>query len=205
MRNLSCIEDILGIGASQHGLGKAISEPKTILLVRSSALIMLDIRELLKYNAGVRQKYFDSFMKLSWSEFIKNREASFHSIRNIFVHILGAIDYWLDFLQKEDLRIKREFDDYKTFENVRTYMEHVEKRMNDYLGSLSLDGLSKKYVITANDAKTLEVTAEDVLFHVFEEDIYHRGELNALLWQMGIDPPLPTIREYLQYIHSTND
>jgi uncharacterized damage-inducible protein DinB len=24
---------------------------------------------------------------------------------------------------------------------------------------------------------------------MFEEEIHHRGELNALLWQMGIDPP----------------
>jgi uncharacterized damage-inducible protein DinB len=163
---------------------------------------MLDVRELLNYNKDVRRKYFDSFMKLSWSEFTKNREASFHSIRNIFVHILGTIDYWLDFLQKEELRVKREFDYYKTFEDVRAYMEHVDKRMDDYLGSLSLEGLGKKYAITADDAKTFEVRAEDVLFHVFEEDIYHRGELNALLWQMGIDPPLPTIREYLQYAHS---
>jgi len=175
------------------------------VLVRSSGLIMLDIRDLLKFNEDVRHKYFDSFIKLSWSEFTKNREASFHSIRNIFVHILGTIDYFLDFLQKEDLRSKREFDDYKSFEDVRAYMEHVEKRMDDYLGSLSLEGLNKTFVITADDAKTFQVTAEDVLFHVFEEDIYHRGELNALLWQMGIDPPLPTIREYLQYAHPAHD
>jgi len=172
-------------------------------LVRSSGLIMLDVRELLKYNEDVRHKYFESFMRLSWSEFTKNMEASFHSIRNIFVHILGTIDYFLDFLQKEDLRSKREFDDYKTFEDVRAYMDHVEKRMDDYLGSLSVEGLKEAYAITGNDGKKIEVTAEDVLFHVFEEDIYHRGELNALLWQMGIDPPLPTIKEYLQHTHSS--
>jgi len=188
---------------SWSGFGKAISEPKTTVLVRNAGLMMLDVRELLKYNEDVRHKYFDSFMKLSWSEFTKNREASFHSIRNIFVHILGTIDYFLDFLLKEDLRFKREFDDYKTFEDVRAYMKHVDRRMDDYLGSLSLVGLNKTYAITADDTKTFEVTAEDVLFHVFEEDIYHRGELNALLWQMGIDPPLPTIKEYLQNAHSS--
>ncbi len=40
----------------------------------------------------------------------------------------------------------------------------------------------------AND-KTMKITAEDVLIHVFEEEVHHRGELIALLWQMGIEPP----------------
>jgi uncharacterized damage-inducible protein DinB len=42
-----------------------------------------------------------------------------------------------------------------------------------------------------NDAgETIEVTAEDILIHVFEEEVHHRGELIALLWQMDIEPPL---------------
>ena len=150
---------------------------------------MVDVRELLEYNHVVRRRYFESIAKLSWNEFTKNREASFNSIRNIFVHTLGAVDYWLDFLQKENLHSKREFDEYRTFDEVRTYMEHVEKRMNDYLHSLPSEGLKRKYTVTGEDHKATRITAEDVLIHVFEEEIHHRGELIALLWQMGIDPP----------------
>ena len=151
--------------------------------------MMVDIRELLTYTESVRHNYFESFTKLAWNEFTKNREASFHSIRNIFVHTLGAIDYWLDFLQKENLHSKRKFDEYKTFEEVRAYMERVEKRMQSYLGSLPKEGLRKTYTAKDDYGKTIKITAEDVLIHVFEEEIHHRGELNALLWQMGIDPP----------------
>lgn len=156
---------------------------------RSSVSIMVDIQELLKYNEVVRQRYFVNFTKLSWDEFTKNREASFASIRNIFVHTLGAIDYWLDFLQKKNLRSQMNFDEYRTYEEVRTYMKHVEKRMQDYLDSLSSAGLKKSYKVTSDDHKTIKITAEDVLIHVFEEEVHHRGELNAILWQMGIDPP----------------
>ncbi len=151
--------------------------------------MMVDIKELLTYAESVRHKYFESFTKLAWNEFIKNREASFHSIRNIFVHTLGAIDYWLDFLQKENIHSERKFDEYKTFEEVRAYMEHVEKRMQKYLGALPKEGLGKTYTAKNDYGKAIKITAEDVLVHVFEEEIHHRGELNALLWQMGIDPP----------------
>jgi uncharacterized damage-inducible protein DinB len=150
---------------------------------------MVDIRKLLEYNESVRHRYFDNFTRLSWKEFTRNREASFHSIRNIFIHTLGAIDYWLDFLQGENLHSKREFDEYGTFEEVRVYMEHVEKRMLDYLDSLPIEGLNKTYTVTGDDDETVEITAEDVLIHVFEEEVHHRGELIALLWQMNIEPP----------------
>jgi uncharacterized damage-inducible protein DinB len=150
---------------------------------------MVGVRELLEYNHVVRHRYFESLVKLSWDEFTKNREASFNSIRNIFVHTLGAIDYWLDFLGKENLRSERKFDEYRAFDDVRAYMERVEKRMNDYLQSLSSEGLKKKYRVTGEDHKVTKITAEDILIHVFEEEVHHRGELIALLWQIGVDPP----------------
>jgi uncharacterized damage-inducible protein DinB len=92
---------------------------------------MVEIRELLEYNDETRRKYLESFARLPWSEFVKDRGASWGSIRNIFIHTLGAIDYWLDFLQKENLHSRRKHDEYRTFEEVKTYMEHVEKRMRN--------------------------------------------------------------------------
>jgi uncharacterized damage-inducible protein DinB len=150
---------------------------------------VVDIRKLLEYNERVRHRYFRRVARLSWEEFTKNREASFHSIRNIFVHTLGAIDYWLDFLQRENLHSTRKYDEYGTFGEVKAYMKHVEKRMRAYLDSLPKEGLSKRYTITGKNDKTIEITAEDVLIHVLEEEVHHRGELIALLWQMNIEPP----------------
>jgi uncharacterized damage-inducible protein DinB len=150
---------------------------------------MVDVKSLLEYNESVRHRYFEKLAKLSWKEYIKNREASFNSFRNIFIHTLETIDYWLDFLKKENLRSKKKFDEFKTFDEVESYMERVEKRMQEYLKSLSCVGLKKTYTITGEKHKSTRITAEDILIHVFEEEIYHRGELNALLWQMGVDPP----------------
>lgn len=152
-------------------------------------LRMVEVRKLLEYNEDVRHRYFESLSKLSWKEFTKNREASFYSIRNIFVHVLNAIDYWLDFLKKENLHSKRKFEEYRDFEEVRAYMEHVEKRVLEYFNSLSIEGLGKTYAVKSDLGKAFQVTAEDVLIHVFEEEVHHRGELIALLWQMNIEPP----------------
>lgn len=150
---------------------------------------MVGVRKLLEYNESVRRRYFEKLTTLSWEEFTENREASFHSIRNIFVHTLNAIDYWLDFLQNENLRSKRKYDEYGTFEEIRAYMGDVEKRTHAYLDSLSKEGLGKIYRGMDDGGKVSEVTAEDILIHVFEEEVHHRGELIALLWQMNVEPP----------------
>jgi uncharacterized damage-inducible protein DinB len=68
-------------------------------------------------------------------------------------------------------------------------MEHVEKRTSSYLNSLPAEGLKKIYTIVDEDDTPVEITAEDVLIHVFEEEVHHRGELIALLWQMNVEPP----------------
>jgi len=153
-------------------------------------VLMVEVRKLLEYNEKVRHRYFETLAKLPWKEFVENREASFHSLRNIFIHTLGAIDYWLDFLQKEECRSKRKFDEYKTFNEVKAYMEIVDVRTRNYLDSLPSGGLGKKYTLKNDVNETVEVTAEDILIHMFEEEVHHRGELIALLWQMGIEPPL---------------
>jgi uncharacterized damage-inducible protein DinB len=151
---------------------------------------MVEVRALLEYNAKIRRCYFDTLVKLPWEEFVKNREASWHSMRNIFIHTLGATDHWLEFLQNEKRSLRREFDDYKSIQDVQTYMDRVEQRMGDYLNTLAPERMNAKYVVTNDAGEKIEINTEDVLIHVFEEEVHHRGELIALLWQINVEPPL---------------
>ena len=149
---------------------------------------MVDIRDLLAYNEAERRVFFKAFTRLSWREFTKNREASFHSIRNIFIHTLNVTNSWLDLLQNKKQRSKKKFGEYKTLQEIETYMQRVEKHMHDYLETLSPENLKKKYKLGPNGKP--EATAEEILVHIFEEEVHHRGELIALFWQIGIEPPV---------------
>lgn len=157
---------------------------------RKGARTVVDVKKLLEYNEEVRHSYFEVLCGLPWKEFTQNREASFHSMRNIFLHTLGAIDYWLDVLQQEKLFSREDYDKYTSYPEVEAYMKHVENRMHDCLKTLSLEGLNKTYALKDDAQKTVVMTAEDILVHVFEEEVHHRGELIALLWQIGVEPPM---------------
>ena len=150
---------------------------------------MVEVSKLLEYNRIERRAFFTKFTELTWEQFTENREASFHSMRNIFIHTLQAVDFWLDYLQKQNVGSKKKFDEFKSFEDLRTYMEQVEKRMQSYLESLSPKILQQKLTVHGK-GKPEEVTTEDILVHVFEEELHHRGELMALLWQIDVAPPV---------------
>ncbi|MDQ1280540.1 MAG: hypothetical protein QG670_1803 [Thermoproteota archaeon] len=149
---------------------------------------MISIVELLRYNEEIRHKYFETLASLPWDELVKNREASFQSLRNIFIHTMGCSDYWLDFLLGEHRRTQGRYEEYENVKDILEYMERVEARMRIFLDSLTPSRLAMKYKRVKSDT-TIEVTGEDVLIHLFEEEVHHRGELIALLWQMGIEPP----------------
>jgi uncharacterized damage-inducible protein DinB len=151
---------------------------------------MVDIRKLFEYNEEVRHRYLEYLARMRWEELVMNREASFQSLRNIFLHTLNVIDYWLDVLLDEQLCVEMRYDEYIRIGEIYEYMGNVEKRLRTYFESLSSDGLAKKYVRTNDLNEIVEVTAEDVLIHLFEEEVHHRGELIALIWQIGGEPPI---------------
>jgi uncharacterized damage-inducible protein DinB len=63
------------------------------------------------------------------------------------------------------------------------------------LGSLSSDeDLGHPFVVhgTSGNGKAYTMTTcpADIVWHVVEEQLQHFGELNALFWKLGIDPPV---------------
>ena len=56
----------------------------------------MKIIKMLEYSQYLRHAYFDTFNKLLWDEFVKNRGASFDSIRNIFLHCVEVLDRYVN-------------------------------------------------------------------------------------------------------------
>ena len=61
--------------------------------------------------------------------------------------------------------------------------------MNNYLSSLKLDDIYKSVSRINNDGIRRTTIVKDVLIHVITEELHHRGEIIAILWQINIQPP----------------
>jgi len=146
--------------------------------------------KLLEYSQFLRHRYFDAFSRLPWDEFVKVRNASFDSLRDIFLHCVEVLDRYVNHRIRGNAELPRiHFDDYDSIDKVKTYLDQVESDVNRYLNKASPEELARKVERRFKDGATAQMTVEDMLIDIFQEETHHQGEFIALLWQMGIEPP----------------
>lgn len=150
----------------------------------------MKIIKLLEYCQYLRHAYLDTFSKLPWDEFVKVRDASFDSLRDIFLHCVEVLDRYVNHRIQGNAELPRiNFDDYDSMDKVKAYLDRVESDVNRYLSQVTPEELSRKVELRFNDGVTVRMTVEDMLIHLFQEETHHIGEFIALLWQMNIEPP----------------
>jgi len=72
----------------------------------------------------------------------------------------------------------------------------LRPRAKAYLEKLSREGLDRIF-----SKRGPVIRVEDVLMHVAEEEIHHRGELLCLMWQIDLEPPL---KDWFDWISETH-
>lgn len=136
--------------------------------------------------------------KLPWEEVVKDRCASFNSLRNIYLHCVTVLDFYVNHLIQGDTAYPMiNYDDYDNVEKINAYLEQVESKANAYLSKVTPQELARKIERKQRDGTTIMVTVENILIDFFQEETHHRGELIALFWQMDVSPPHMGWAQYL--------
>jgi len=156
----------------------------------------LDIRDLFGYNWYSRRKFLESITELPWEKVTESCGASFDCIRNIFVHSLQAEHSWVSRLRGKIPEARTPFTKFVDFKALNEYADQVEAQTNEYLKNLKEETLDNVFEFKRRDGKTVRFRIEDILMHVVEEGIHHRGELLCIYWQHGIQPPYTSYMDY---------
>lgn len=142
---------------------------------------------------------------MPWEDVVKDRGASYPSIRDIFLHTLDAYRYWFEYATKGS-KVKEYADDdtakIRTVADLRKREREVDTVVMNVVHSLREEDLQKVFEIdqsTDEDGNggIISRSMEMILIHMIEEELQHRGELNCLFWQQGIDPPITSYGEWL--------
>jgi uncharacterized damage-inducible protein DinB len=153
------------------------------------------LREWYEYNAAARHGYFETLSKLPPEELTRDRGASFPTLLDILGHSLGGIETWIvrmSALTGEPFG-NCDLPDPQTLDDLRKYQNWVEERVDQFFDRLTEKDLDRTFLVPKlppwwDEDFTAGVRA--TILHVIEHELQHRGELNALLWQIDVDPPV---------------
>lgn len=154
------------------------------------------IPELYEFSSQVRRRFANKLAEIPWEDVTKNREASFYSMRNILIHMIDNEDWivnWAIYNKSKDYKREKKSDDYQNMNEIINHLNQVEDKTRKYLKKATADGESEfsrrvNFVLTSS-GKSFDLSVEECLFQSFTEQLYHMGELIALLWQENIEPP----------------
>lgn len=155
------------------------------------------IRSLYAYNSRVRAKYLTAIWKLPLRERYRSRGASFPSLVDIFLHVLDAYRLWFDEVYAsgatpEWYPLGQRF----TLAEARREMRAIDRRVLRALGSLRPRDLDRRLALPKRWSTRRRIELRVLLVHMIEEELQHRGEMNALLWQVGRNPPVTGFDDY---------
>jgi uncharacterized damage-inducible protein DinB len=150
-----------------------------------------DVRGVYRYNWRVLRDYCDALSALPRDALLKDREATYGSMKNIFFHILGVHDGWLNVTAQGASADPKaydveDFDAIGTMDELRAYMEKIIAKEEALLAGLGDRDLERP---VRPAWKTRPHPLRDALLQVTFEQAHHLGELIALFWQQDVEPP----------------
>jgi uncharacterized damage-inducible protein DinB len=162
----------------------------------------MNIKNLFGYNWYCRRKILKSMAEIPWKTVVESCGASFDSIRDIYIHSLQSEHFWIRRLSGKNTEeiFKTPFSKFADIKTIKEYADEVEAETNAYLKTLTDEKLQSIFEYKGWDGKTNRNKIEDILMHVVEEEIHHRGELLCIYWQNDITPPYTGYTGYVASI-----
>lgn len=155
-------------------------------------LDLADIRTLIAYSTRVRRRFLANVSTLRWEDVVRDREASYHSILGIMLHMIDNEDWIVNVVipgRPATERRKHLPDEFSSFEAVELLLDEVEAKTSKYIGSVDSRELARNVKFGLSSGAVFDMTVEESLFQTFTEQLYHLGEIIALLWQDDVEPP----------------
>ena len=147
----------------------------------------------LKMLQGVYRYHFRrlrSYLRTIWDlpvkERYRDRGATYPSLVDIYLHILDDYRFW--FVQAYTGKTFQDFPLGIRLGRAKAERatREVERLVLGFLRKLRPSDLDRKFYIQV-DKRSITIRA--MLLQMIEGDLQHKGELNALLWQMDVEPP----------------
>jgi uncharacterized damage-inducible protein DinB len=142
-------------------------------------------------NAWANHRLLSACEALTQEEFAAPRQGFFPSLRATFNHILWVDQYYIDAVAGEDA-LRRYGEPAPDFADARTLREAQaasDKRLIAVCEGQTDASLAADCILPRPNRKPPPSTTANVLEHLFQHQIHHRGQAHAMLSGTRIKPP----------------
>jgi uncharacterized damage-inducible protein DinB len=149
---------------------------------------MLD--ELLRYKAWADELIFTALAKLPESELAAPRPIVFGSILRTLNHTYAMDQVWQANLEGRPHGFKtRNPPTSPPFPELREAQKRIDAWYVAYAAKLSPADEEQRVQFTFIGGGPATLSRRDILLHVVNHGTYHRGNVAAMMYQIGVVPP----------------
>jgi uncharacterized damage-inducible protein DinB len=154
------------------------------------------------YLADTRRSYIETLAKLPAAELTRDRGASHPTLLDIFAHSQSALYFWMRSCARFEFPAQEgDAEAPPSVDVLRKDEAYVQTQIQRVMAELTPADLSRTFVRKKGGRQNHDcpIPVREALWHPVEEELQHRGELNALLWQIDADAPVVS---WIQWGHA---
>jgi uncharacterized damage-inducible protein DinB len=147
-----------------------------------------DLQVLLDYHYWARDRMLDAVEVLSPEQFTRDLGSSFKSVRDTLAHTYVAEWAWYCRWMGDSPKAALPFEMFPNVGTLRRAWTEHEGKVRAFVDGLDEDGLNRMFeykLLSGTPGKSL---IRHTVQHVVNHATYHRGQVTAMLRQLGAAP-----------------
>lgn len=132
---------------------------------------------------------YDSWANSTVLGFLESRNIKDEQVQKLLSHILNAEYTWLSRISGNSELAKQVWGVH-SFGRLTEMTAEITIMYKDLLTSFSNEDFERMIPYKNSEGKSFTNSIQDILNHVFNHGSYHRGQINRLIRQKNLDPPI---------------
>jgi uncharacterized damage-inducible protein DinB len=148
-----------------------------------------EITDLFGYNLWANNRLFEAVAQLPTNQYLQDLKSSHGGIHGTLTHIVAAQKIWISRWKGTPEETLLHGKDVGSLLDLIALWEQVSSDTAEFLGSLTDDRLQEQMTITTTTGKQFIHTYQQMMQHLVNHSSTHRGQVSAMIRQLGSRPP----------------
>ena len=152
-------------------------------------MTFMELKFLHAFNAWASNRMFDAAEQMPEADVTRDMKTSHGSIHATLVHMVGAEKMWLSRWLGTPDRSFLTPHEVPTIADLRAVWERVGFETAKFIGTMTDRKLQGTFTMTTAKGESFVHTYSQAFQHVVDHSTYHRGQVVAMMRQLGVVPP----------------